>query len=91
MLRIFAILHKRTQHPLGESSPSQLSDIVPTTYEESIAQGGAKSGVLADEIGSPSQSLETRDGASLLDAIRVLTNMPPDERAVLIELLKTWG
>ena len=53
--------------------------------------GGAKSGALADEFGPDSQSPETCTGNSLLDAIRLLTDMPPDERAALIELLKAWG
>ncbi|MBN1591219.1 MAG: hypothetical protein JW888_17030 [Pirellulales bacterium] len=53
--------------------------------------GGAKSGALEDEFAHDSQSSETCTGNSLLHAIRVLTDMPPDERAALIELLKTWG
>jgi hypothetical protein len=80
-----------SKYPLGESNQSQLSAFLPSTYEESDMSGGANSGALQDEFGPDLPSLETCTGNSLLDAIRVLTDMPPDERAALIELLKTWG
>jgi len=76
---------------LGESNLSHLSAVFPSTYEEPTMPGGAESGATADIISEFSHSLETRTGNSLLDAIRVLTDMPPNERAALIELLKTWG
>jgi hypothetical protein len=78
-------------YPLGESHQSPLSAFIPDTYETSNMPGGANSGALSDEFGPVLQSPETSTGNSLLDAIRVLTDMPPDERAALIELLKTWG
>jgi len=69
----------------------QLSALLQGSCENQDMPGGAKSGALGDEIGPISQSFETRVESSLLDAIRLLTDMPPDERAALIELLKTWG
>ncbi|MBN1587885.1 MAG: hypothetical protein JW888_00055 [Pirellulales bacterium] len=79
------------QYPLGESNQSQLSAVLPDTYDNQDMPGGANSGALSDEFDPDSPSPGTFAGNSLLDAIRVLTDMPPDERAALIELLKTWG
>jgi len=53
--------------------------------------GGANSDASSDDFGPILEAPETCTGNSLLDAIRVLTDMPQDERAALIELLKTWG
>jgi len=66
-------------YPLGESNLSQLSALLSDTYEESDMPGGAKSGALADMMGPILQSSETRAESSLLDTIRLLTDMPADE------------
>jgi len=76
---------------LGESNQSLLSALLTSTYEKQNMPGGAKCDALSDEFGPVMQSAEMQTGNSLLDAIRLLSDMPPDERAALIELLKTWG
>jgi len=53
--------------------------------------GGAKSGATADELSPFSPLAETRPRTSLLEVIRLLAEMGPDERTALIEFLKTWG
>lgn len=81
----------RTFDSLGESNQQQLSALLPNTYEDLDMPGGANSDASSDDFGPILESPETCTGNSLLDAIRVLTDMPQDERAALIELLKTWG
>lgn len=53
--------------------------------------GGAKSGATADETVEFSHSAATGTGTSLVEVIRLLSVMAPDERAALIDFLKTWG
>jgi len=91
LVRLLAILYKTPQYPLGESNPSQLSDCLPSTYGESTMPGGAKSGAIADEIGRFSHSVAAGTKASLLEVIHLLSELAPDERAALIDFLKTWG
>ena len=79
------------KYPLGESNPTHLSALQQRTYDDSVMPGGAQSGAIADEIGQFSHSAEMRNGTSLLEVIRLLTGMVPEERAALIELLKTLG
>lgn len=90
-LRLHPVLYKNPQHPLGESNLSQLSAFMPSTYKESVMPGGAKSGATADETVEFPHSAATGTGTSLVEVIRLLSVMAPDERAALIDFLKTWG
>jgi len=79
------------QYPLGESNPTPLSALYQISCDDATMPGGAKSGATLDETVEFSHSAAAGTRASLLQVIRLLTEMAADDRAALIDFLKTWG
>ena len=73
-----------------ETKGIEQSPLMPSKTPTSQSSG-AKSGATADGTVEFSHLAAAGTGTSLLEVIRLLTKMAPDERAALIELLKTCG